>query len=65
MFLICTFKGHLGKYFHFNVFWSICVHACMLSHFTCICFFAIPWTVAHQAPLSLGFSRQESWSGLP
>ena len=53
MFLICTFKGHLGKYFHFNVFWSICVHACMLSHFTCICFFAIPWTAAHQAPLSL------------
>ena len=24
-----------------------------------------PWTVAHQAPLSTGFSRQESWSGLP
>ena len=26
---------------------------------------AIPWTVAHQAPLSLEFSRQEYWSGLP
>ena len=26
---------------------------------------ATPWTVAHQAPLSLGFSRQEYWSGLP
>ena len=26
--------------------------------------FAIPWTVAHQAPLSVGFSRQENWSGL-
>ena len=25
----------------------------------------IPWTAAHQAPLSLGFSRQESWSGVP
>ena len=24
-----------------------------------------PWTVAHQAPPSMGFSRQESWSGLP
>ena len=24
-----------------------------------------PWTVAHQAPLSVGFSRQEYWSGLP
>ena len=28
-------------------------------------FFATPWTVAYQAPLSVGFSRQEYWSGLP
>ena len=27
--------------------------------------FAIPWTVAHQAPLSMEFSRQEYWSGFP
>ena len=27
--------------------------------------FATPWTVARQAPLSMGFSRQECWSGLP
>ena len=27
--------------------------------------FATPWTVAHQAPLSIEFSRQEYWSGLP
>ena len=27
--------------------------------------FATPWTVAHQAPLSMGFPRQEYWSGLP
>ena len=27
--------------------------------------FATPWTVAHQATLSMGFSRQEYWSGLP
>ena len=26
---------------------------------------ATPWTVAHQAPLSMGFSRQEYWTGLP
>ena len=26
--------------------------------------FAIPWTVANQVPLSMGFSRQEYWSGL-
>ena len=34
----------------------------LLSH---IRLFATPWTVAHQAPLSMGFSRQEYWSGLP
>ena len=27
--------------------------------------FATPWTIAYQAPLSMGFSRQEYWSGLP
>ena len=27
--------------------------------------FATPWTVAYQAPPSMGFSRQEYWSGLP
>ena len=27
--------------------------------------FATPWTVAHQAPPSMGFSRKEYWSGLP
>ena len=27
--------------------------------------FATPWTVAHQAPLAMGFSRQQYWSGLP
>ena len=27
--------------------------------------FVTPWTVAHQAPLSMGFSRQEYWGGLP
>ena len=32
---------------------------------SCVRLFATPWTVAHQAPLSMGFSRQEHWSGLP
>ena len=36
-----------------------------VSHFSCVQLFVTPWTVAHQAPLSMGFSRQESWSGLP
>ena len=29
------------------------------------CSYVTPWTVAHQAPLSMDFSRQEYWSGLP
>ena len=37
--------------------------ACVLSPFVHL--LAIPWTVACQAPLSMGFSRQEYWSGLP
>ena len=37
---------------------------CMLSHFSRIQLFATPWTVARQAPLSMGFSREEYWSGL-
>ena len=38
---------------------------CMLSHFSRECLCMIPWIVAHQAPLSMGFSRQEHQSGLP
>ena len=35
------------------------------SRFSCVRLCATPQTAAHQAPLSLGFSRQEHWSGLP
>ena len=37
----------------------------MLSRFGHVQLFANPWTVAHQAPRPMGFSRQEYWSGLP
>ena len=36
----------------------------MLSHFSHVQCFVTLWTIAHQAPLSMGFSRQERWSGL-
>ena len=36
-----------------------------LSCFSCVWLFATQWTVACQAPLSMGFSRREYWSGLP
>ena len=37
----------------------------MQSCFTCVQLLLTLWTVACQAPLSMGFSRQENWSGLP
>ena len=37
---------------------------CVLSHFSCVWFFVTLWTVAWQTPLSMGFSRQEYWSGV-
>ena len=52
---------------------NLCAHACLalvifklkLKPLSRVRFSAIPWTVAHQAPQSVGFSRQEYWSGLP
>ena len=38
---------------------------CVLSHFSHVRLLATLWTLAHQAPLSIGFSRQENWTGLP
>ena len=41
------------------------IYLYVLSHFRHVQLFATLWTVAHQAPLAMGFSRQEYWSGLP
>ena len=38
-------------------------HSCMISCFSCVGLFVTLWTVAHQAPLSMGFYRQEYLSG--
>ena len=43
----------------------MCVCVCVCESLSCVRLFAIPWTIAHQDPLSMGFSRQEYWSGLP
>ena len=45
-----------------SVYVCVCVHALSLS---CVQLSGTPWTVARQAPLSMGFSRQEHWSRLP
>ena len=37
----------------------------VLSHFSCVRLFDTLWTIVHQAPLFMGFSRQEYWNGLP
>ena len=41
------------------------MHICVCVSHLVISDSATPWTVAHQAPLSMEFSRQEYWSGLP
>ena len=44
----------------------VCVCVCVYAKsFSCVLFFVTLQTVAHQAPLSMGFSRQEHCSGLP
>ena len=43
----------------------ICIYVCMVSCFSRVRLFATLWTVAHQAPQAMGFSRQEYWNGLP
>ena len=40
------------------------VRVCVQS-LSCLRLFVVAWTVAHKAPLSMGFSRQEYWNGLP
>ena len=41
------------------------LHACMLSCFHPVQLFVTVWAIAHQAPPTMGFSRQEYWTGLP
>ena len=45
--------------------WVYTMDSCTLSGVSRVQLFATPWTAAHQAPLSMGFSKQEYWSGLP
>ena len=61
---------HIYIYNRHTVWHFVCVRVCvsvvkesvcMLNH---IQLFVTLWTIAHQAPLSMGFSRQECWSGL-
>ena len=44
---------------------DVCVRVCLYTCARHVGLFPIPWTVACQAPLFMGFFRQEYWSGLP
>ena len=44
---------------------SLCMWKVKVKSLRCVQLFGIPWTVAYQAPPSMGFPRQEYWSGLP
>ena len=61
-------RGFLGtgvKYQRKTFFLSVEREGWCRSVLSCVWPYATPWTVACQAPLSMGFSRQEYWSGLP
>ena len=48
-----------------SLLWSKVYQFSSVQLLSCVRLFATPWTTAHQAPLSMGFPRQESCSGLP
>ena len=57
--------GGKSEYMIINIDVCVCVCVCVLSHFSHVSLFVTLWIVLCQAPLSMGFSRQEYWSGLP
>ena len=62
--IICTYHHMFTHLTVDALFIVIKMRARVLSHFSHGRLFATPRTVAHQAPLSMGLSRQEYWSGL-
>ena len=63
--LLLIYSSCFAKIFPLHPVYTYTVHGYMLSCFSCVWLFVTPWTVAYQAPLSMGFSRLEYWSGLP
>ena len=58
-----------GGFFTTSTSWEaqtlVCMHTCLLSCYSHVWLFVTQWSIALQAPLSMRFSRQEYWSGLP
>ena len=61
----CTHTDTQRTYRCIHTVYVYISYICVLSHYSCVQLFATRWTVAHQAPLSVEFSRQKYWSGLP
>ena len=57
---VCGWDPLLPSWNHDHVGDPICTQS-----LSCIRLFAVPWTIAHQAPLPMEFSRQEYWTGVP
>ena len=58
----CVSCGYVAKRFSYI---HLHIHILLFSLLNHVPFFATPWPVAHQAPLSVAFPREEYWSGLP
>ena len=56
---------YISLYTYFSIIYVNHACVCVLSHCSSVQLFVASWTIACQAPLSIGFSRQEHWSGLP
>ena len=54
-----------GRFFTTSATWKALVTKVKVKLLSYVWLFTTPWTVAHQAPQSMEFSRQECWSGLP
>ena len=61
MYIIYKLNVHI--HYIYNMY--IILHRCVCQSLSHARLLATPWTVAHQAPLSMKFSRQRYWSGLP
>ena len=56
---------YLGVFYLRNFIAFLFLCCAMLSRFSCVRLFVTLWIIACQAPLSMGFSREKYWSGLP
>ena len=64
-FILSSIHGHLVCFYILAIINSAAITKVKMKSLSHVWLFVTPWTVAHQAPPSMGFSRQKYWSGLP